>query len=481
MRNFRWRLLQRRGGRRTQEAGESLFHGLRVRLTFWYCGVLCAALVIFGVALYFGTQIALVQPIENDVRANAWQHAQQWGGPRNQPCPLIYSDDSPAFAPDTHGFAPPAMVLCFDASGNLLANQGTASLPAAFLNKSLVQQALQASNGCADDTVDAGGTSGFVYRYAVVASTPGGRVQGVIMVGESVQPQYNALSTLLMLLLSIGAGALLCACLGGLFLANRALAPARLAWANQQRFIADASHELRTPLTLLRADADVLLRGRERLGEGDADLLEDIVAETNHMAKITTDLLTLARLDSHLAHRDHEVVNFTQLAKGMVRRVQALASQRGLRLSEEHTGEAYVIGDVTLLEQAILVLLDNAIKYNRPAGQITVRTAIQNGRVLLRVQDSGIGITAEHLPNLGERFYRVDKARSRAVGGTGLGLSIARSIATTHGGQLNLASQPGQGTTAIFELPLAQLTRASQSSADQHNSAIASITAEEKG
>lgn len=478
MRNFRWRLSQLRGGRRTQEAGEALFHGLRVRLTLWYCGVLCAALVIFGVALYFGTQIALMQPVQNEVRGNAWQHAQQWGGPRGQPCPLTYSDNSPFFPPDNRGLGLPEWVLCFDASGNLLPGQGVANLPAAFRDNSLARQALQAAHGYADNTINVGGTSGFVYRYALVATSPDGRVQGVVMVGESVQPQYDALSTLLMLLLSIGGGALLCACLGGLFLANRALVPARLAWTNQQRFIADASHELRTPLTLLRADADVLLRGREHLREGDADLLEDIVAETNHMAKITTDLLTLARLDSHLAHRDHEVVNLTQLTKGMVRRVQALVGQRGLTLRAEHADEAYVIGDATLLEQAVLVLLDNAIKYNRPAGRITVSTGIQQERVLVSVQDSGIGITAEHLPYLGERFYRVDKARSRAAGGTGLGLSIARGIAAMHGGQLRLSSQAGQGTTAILELPLAQQTRPSHSSVEQ-SSSTARVAAEE--
>ncbi len=428
-------------------------------------------MLIFGVALYFGTQIALIQPVENELHDNAWQHAQQWG-PHNQPCPLLYTSNLPGFPPDNHGFGPPEMVLCFDSSGHLLPNQDVENLPAALLDTSLVHQALQAANGSADGTIDAGRNNGIFYRYALVATAPDGQVRGVVVVSESVNQQYSALSSLLMLLLGIGAGALLCACLGGLFLANRALAPARLAWTNQQRFIADASHELRTPLTLLRADADVLLRGRERLGEEDAELLEDIVAETKHMAKITTDLLTLARLDSHFTHRDHEVVDFVALARRLVRRVHALARQRGLTLSEAYTGEAYVIGDATLLEQAVLILLDNAIKYNRPAGQIAVSATVQGEHVLLSVQDGGIGITAEHLPYVGERFYRVDKARSRAVGGTGLGLSIARGIAATHGGQLSLTSRPGQGTTAVLELPLAQQTRSPQASAEASSSAL---------
>lgn len=177
------------------------------------------------------------------------------------------------------------------------------------------------------------------------------------------------------------------------------------------------------------------------------------------MTKITTDLLTLARLDHRSAHREHEVIDLAQLAGATVQRVQALANQNSISFHEEHASEACVIGDPTLLEQAALVLLDNAVKYNRPQGSINVRTLVQGEHVLLEVQDSGIGITTEHLPYLGERFYRVDKARSRAAGGTGLGLAIARSIASTHGGQLTLTSQVGQGTTAILALPRAHPAR----------------------
>ena len=244
----------------------------------------------------------------------------------------------------------------------------------------------------------------------------------------------------------------------GLFLANRALAPARLAWANQQRFIADASHELRTPLTLLRADAEVLLRGRERLEAEDAALLEDIVIEANRMARLSNSLLTLARLDNTALHREHEVVDLAELAQKGARRVQSLAEQSGITVQIENAGTPCVIGDPMLLEQAVLVLLDNAIKYNRSGGRVIVRTEAKDERALLEVHDNGVGIAAEHLPHLGERFYRVDKARSREAGGTGLGLSIARSIAITHGGRLSFASAPEQGTTVTLTLPLVYAT-----------------------
>jgi signal transduction histidine kinase len=132
-----------------------------------------------------------------------------------------------------------------------------------------------------------------------------------------------------------------------------------------------------------------------------------------------------------------------------------VADQMGVSIGVESNVAAVVIGDPTLLEQALLALLDNAIKYNRRGGRVMVRTAVKDEQALLEVSDTGIGIAAEHLPNLGERFYRVDKARSREAGGTGLGLSIVRSIAVAHGGTLTLTSVPEQGTTVTLMLPLA--------------------------
>ena len=227
----------------------------------------------------------------------------------------------------------------------------------------------------------------------------------------------------------------------------------------KDEFLTVLSHELRTPLTLLRADAEVLLRSREHLASEDAELLEDIVTETERMSTLATNMLTLARLDNNSTHREHEVINLTDIALADVRRVQALADQSGISLQLESNDAALVIGDPTLLEQAVLVLLDNAIKYNQPGGRVTISTEVKDRYAFLEVRDTGIGIAAEHLPHLGERFYRVDKARSREAGGSGLGLSIARSIAEAHEGSLTLSSEPGQGTTVTIKLPLAQGAR----------------------
>ena len=457
----RWPLWRRKG-RLSQGPEAALFQGLRIRLTLWYCLVLCAALVLFGVILYLGARFFFLNPVEDETARHAHGHVQQWlnDTPYRGACPLVGSFAFPGQSgpPSGQPFTPSEIVVCYDQNGSLPSSENTSGLPSAFLNNNLVKSALQAGQP-ASDIVNGGGTLGSIYRYAQVVPNPAGSgYLGVVMVGETIQAQESALSLLLLLLLSIGGLTLLGAGLGGLFLADRALVPARLAWTNQQRFIGDAAHELRTPLTLLRADAEVLLRSREHLASEDAELLEDIVTESNHMSTLATNMLTLARLDNNSTHREHEVVNLTDVALAGVRRVQALADQSGIALQVEPNDTTLVIGDPTLLEQAVLVLLDNAIKYNRSGGHVTVGTAVTEKYALLEVSDTGIGIAAEHLPHLGERFYRVDKARSREAGGTGLGLSIARSIALVHEGSLTLTSIPDQGTTVTLKLPLAHGT-----------------------
>lgn len=438
----------------TREPGARMFQGVRLRLTLWYCSVLAAALVLFGVALYFGVQQVLLRSTQDYLTMQEHGRIEQWQHNGVSPCsaprgglPYDHDQTRPPGSDDN------LMIACFDQDNTLMNNSGGGQYPAAFLSNGLAKAAWQ-SDQPVTDIVYGNGNIGAIYRCAQVVSVGDSRL--VLQVGTSIAVQENALQVLLMLLFVVGAITLVGAGLGGLFLAHRALEPTRRAFTQQQRFIADASHELRTPLTLLHADADVLLRGRKRLPDEDVVLLEDIVSEVNHMATLTNRMLTLARLDAEALHREHEVVHLDQVVHAVVQRVNAFAAQKDITIQIEDKDAPSVIGDPALLEQVVLALLDNAIKYNRNGGQVTVLTAVREQQALVEVRDTGVGIAPEHLPHLGERFYRVDKARSREAGGTGLGLSIAHGIATVHGGTLALTSIPDQGTTATLMLPLAR-------------------------
>lgn len=453
VKSFRW-VFPPGKKRQSREPEAALFERLRIRLTLWYCGVLGAALILFCVTLYLVVQYVLLTPIEDGVVGDAHAHANQWlVNTLTQTC----TPDGPTQMAPFPNDPLEHILACYDQKGILLREVDTTHLPSIFLTNSLAKTALQ--QGSAHDTVNGGSTIGAIYRVAVaVPSSTGHGYIGVVVSGGSIQQQDSLLSTLLVVLFIVGGVTLFGAGLGGLFLANRALIPVRQAFTRQQRFIADASHELRTPLTLMRADAEVLLRGSKQIAVEDAQLLEDIVAEAKHMSVLATSMLTLARMDARPEHREHEVISLPSLARQGVQRVHAFAEQKDIVVQCENADNAFVIGDPMQLEQAMLVLLDNAIKYNRPGGQVKVRTAVYSGQACLEVIDTGIGIAAEHLPHLGERFYRVDKARSRESGGTGLGLSIAQRVAAIHGGTLTLTSTPEMGTTVTILLPLAHST-----------------------
>jgi signal transduction histidine kinase len=306
-------------------------------------------------------------------------------------------------------------------------------------------------NGQAGDTI--GSSLGTVQRYAIrVPASDGSGTLGVVQVAAQVGPTLAALDTLLHLLLILGAFMLVVAVVAGLFLANRALQPARLAYDRQRDFIADASHELRTPLTMLRSNVEVVLRGGARLPPDDVALLEDTVAEAKHLTALANSMLDLARLEGKETHLEEDVVDLTYLAQEVARWAQTVAAESNLTVTSASSGQVLVLGDRLLLQQAILILLDNAIKYNRPGGSVAVQVWSDGEGAHLEVRDTGIGIEAVHLSRLGERFYRVDKARSRESGGAGLGLSIVTRIAARHGGTFTIESEPGSGTTARLSL-----------------------------
>src|SRR5712691_8824578 len=188
-------------GRLSREPDAALFQGLRVRLTLWYCGVLGAALVLFGVALYFGTQYYLLRPVADDAAAHARVHVGEWfAGAVDRACPLMGLGQFGQ--PSGQGFQMPELAVCYDQNGNLPPGENTTGLSSAFLANNLVKSVLQ-SGQSASDMVNAGGTE--IYRYALVVPNPTGCGNGgVVLIGESIQGQEDALALLVTGLASIG-------------------------------------------------------------------------------------------------------------------------------------------------------------------------------------------------------------------------------------------------------------------------------------
>lgn len=219
--------------------------------------------------------------------------------------------------------------------------------------------------------------------------------------------------------------------------------------ALQRRFVSDASHELRAPLTTIQANLELLQQSSTN-GDEQHEMIVHANREARRLSRLVADLLALARADAGVAI-EKEPVEIDRILLDALRDARQLAN--GQRIAVEQLEPAIVEGDPDRLTQLILILLDNALKYTPADGTVSIELRASKGSAEIRIRDTGLGIPAEALPHVFERFYRADLARSRDPGGTGLGLPIARWITEQHGGAIRLESAPGEGTTAIVTLP----------------------------
>jgi len=223
----------------------------------------------------------------------------------------------------------------------------------------------------------------------------------------------------------------------------------------RQEFVANVSHELRTPLTSLRALAETLVGGAMQDREVGPRFLSRIIAEIDRLTLLVNDLLDLSAIESGSAKLEMGPVSLGEVVEEVVVKFRPVADQRRIALRVEPGDDLLAWGDQARIAQAVANLVDNAIKYTPDGGTVTVSRQERGDLVAISVSDTGIGIAPEHLPRVFERFYRVDRSRSRALGGTGLGLSIVKHIATSHGGQVEVQSTEGRGSRFTLLLPRA--------------------------
>ncbi len=218
-------------------------------------------------------------------------------------------------------------------------------------------------------------------------------------------------------------------------------------------FVANVSHEIRTPLTAIHGYAETLLEGALEDRANARRFVEIIRSHAVRLNRIASDLLVLSELDAGREQAPPAPLSIRAALDSALLAVESEARVRGVRLVRGPIADFQVTGRRLRLEQALINLLDNAVKFNRPGGQVVVEAGRLNGRGRIVIADTGIGIPSEDLPRIFERFYRVDKARSREVGGTGLGLSIVKHVVENMGGSVSAASQLGKGSTFTLVLP----------------------------
>ncbi|MEN6357677.1 MAG: ATP-binding protein [Armatimonadota bacterium] len=466
------------------------FNSVRFQLTLWNIGVL--ALVLFGflAVMHFSVRSYLLSETDHRLSGMAHRHLEMMSKkvPNNLPPPP--KDDA---ASEKKHFRP--MVHQFDLKGRQVIPywdmQETKEPP---WDKKAFEKAVAGerifTTIATDDTI---------LRVLSLPVKKRGTVTGVVQVAASFAEVQVMLESLTMTLTILVPVALLVAGIGGLFLTSRALKPirqmgekagaisdsdlsqrlpvigadefahlaatingmlARLdkafkqlkdAFDRERRFTSDASHELRTPLTAIKANTSLALLA-ERTPEQYREAIANIDASADAMSRLVQDLLLLARSDAGQLARDFQGVDPHDLfdnALAIVRR-----SKSDAKVTVDVADSIGLIhGDMEHLNRLVINLLENALRHTASDGEITLHAHRRETMVELTVTDTGCGIAPEHLPHLGERFYRVDAARAKKSGGAGLGLAICRSIVEAHSGSISIESSPGSGTCVTVTLP----------------------------
>lgn len=461
---------------------------IRWRLTLWFALILCAILLLSGIVLNVLLQRYLINEVDGNLRVySARVHGTL--DPQAMNDTLDY-DVIHAMLPPINEFATPGIYIqIIDRNGNIIAKSdslGDQQLP---VNPALIQKGFEGT--AAIENVSAGGRAG----VRIMVSPLYLKDQTVLLeIGQSLSHIDSTLTQVRWALLSSIVLALMLAVVSGGFLVRSALTPVSQitgtarsiikggldagrrvdyrgppdeigqlastfdlmidnldqAFQSQKHFVADSSHELRGPLTVIRGNLDLLKRGT--LSEADRkESLKAIESETARMIKIANDLLLLAEIESQKAP-GKETVSLKSIVLEELKRARLLAGKR--QVSVGRLESLSITGDTLRLKQVLANLVENAIKYTPETGSIILSLFREGDWARLEVADTGMGIAPEHLPHIFDRFYRVDKARSRATGGAGLGLAIVKGIVEQHAGHVTVTSEPGTGTTFTVWLKL---------------------------
>lgn len=420
-----------------------MFDKLKKRLTLIYTGIF-SLIMVFVVAVTVAIGCISVLRTEKDMLiADIYDEWREWIGSGELPV-------DPALVKKGE-----MMSLMYDADGNIIIDQMTDSPYAAALT------AIRASWPEPENETellyfrDKNGTLHF-FLAGGCTFWENGQIQARLYTFLNLEDYYDMAVDGMYFLFLLCAVCIMLAAGGGYYMAAKNIKPLEILFAREHEFAADASHELRTPLTVLSLGVESLQNDDESKLSGFAqEVLRDMQHETKYMSRLIEALLTLARGDEENTPLTRAKVDLTEVAVKVCNKMRPLAAKKGLGL-EYAAGDApqvFILGDKNKMEQLLIIFIDNAIKYSE-SGTITVTVDADSMHAVIKVMDEGIGISESDAQKIFERFYRVDKARSRAAGGFGLGLNIARIIVVRHGGTVSVKPRSPHGSIFTVRLPL---------------------------
>ena len=420
-----------------------MFDKLKKRLTLIYTGIF-SLIMVFVVAVTVAIGCISVLRTEKDMLiADIYDEWREWIGSGELPV-------DPALVKKGE-----MMSLMYDADGNIIIDQMTDSPYAAALT------AIRASWPEPENETellyfrDKNGTLHF-FLAGGCTFWENGQIQARLYTFLNLEDYYDMAVDGMYFLFLLCVVCIMLAAGGGYYMAAKNIKPLEILFAREHEFAADASHELRTPLTVLSLGVESLQNDDESKLSGFAqEVLRDMQHETKYMSRLIEALLTLARGDEENTPLARAKVDLTEGAVKVCNKMRPLAAKKGLGL-EYAAGDApqvFILGDKNKMEQLLIIFIDNAIKYSE-SGTITVTVEADSMHAVIKVMDEGIGISESDTQKIFERFYRVDKARSRAAGGFGLGLNIARIIVVRHGGTVSVKPRSPHGSIFTVRLPL---------------------------
>lgn len=420
-----------------------MFDKLKKRLTLIYTGIF-TLIMVFVVAVTVAIGCISVLRTEKDMLiADIYDEWREWIGSGELPV-------DPALVKKGE-----MMSLMYDADGNIIIDQMTDSPYAAALT------AIRASWPEPENETellyfrDKNGTLHF-FLAGGCTFWENGQIQARLYTFLNLEDYYDMAVDGMYFLFLLCVVCIMLAAGGGYYMAAKNIKPLEILFAREHEFAADASHELRTPLTVLSLGVESLQNDDESKLSGFAqEVLRDMQHETKYMSRLIEALLTLARGDEENTPLARAKVDLTKVAVKVCNKMRPLAAKKGLGL-EYAAGDApqvFILGDKNKMEQLLIIFIDNAIKYSE-SGTITVTVDTDSMHAVIKVMDEGIGISESDAQKIFERFYRVDKARSRAAGGFGLGLNIARIIVVRHGGTVSVKPHSPHGSIFTVRLPL---------------------------